>query len=111
MGQREFLFDSRSAIEELLDAGVPGKQAVAYVRLLVGAIELKLAHDRPHPERSPVPAGNDIPFDTRAAADELIAAGAPEPQADALARLLGQTMKYELVVTGVVHDPPRSEIH
>ena len=102
MERGEVLFDSRAAIEELVAAGVPRQQAEAYVRLFVRVIRWKLAGNDRHPEESSDSAGSDIPFDTRAAADELIAAGALERQADALARLLVQATKYDLAVTGVI---------
>ena len=71
-------------------------------RLFVRVIRWKLASDDRHLEESSDSAGNDIPFDSRAAADELIAAGAFERQADALARLLVQATKYDLAVTAVI---------
>ena len=102
MGRDELLFDSRAAIEELVAAGIPRRQAVAFVRLFVRAIRWKLGSDDRHLEESSDSARSDIPFDTRAAADELVAAGVPERQADALARLLVQATAYDLAVTGVM---------
>ena len=109
MGRHEFPFDSRAAIEELVAAGMPRQQAVAYARLLVRAIRHNLAGDHRHPGKSSDSAGSDIPFDTGAAADDLVAAGIPEPQADALARLLARLTKLELAVTGVIQHPSPSD--
>ena len=102
MGRHEILFDSCAAIEELVAAYMPRQQAAAYVRVLVRAIRHNLAGDDRHPEESSDSPGSDIPFDIRVVADELVAAGVPETQADALARLLAQVTKLELAVTGVI---------
>ena len=102
MGREEFLFDSRAAIGELAAVGIPRRQAEAFVRLLVRAIRWNIARGNRRLEESSDSARSDIPFDTRAAADELVAAGVPERQANALAHLLVQATKHETAVTGVI---------
>lgn len=102
MEREEFLFDSRAAADELVAAGIPRRQAEAFVRLLVRAIRRKLAGGLRRLEEPSDSARSDIPFDSRATADELVAAGVPERQVNALAQLLVQATKHETAVTGVI---------
>ena len=102
MGRREILFDTLTSIEELVAAGVPKQQAVAHVRLLVRLIKQKIASDNQHLDEPSQTARREILFDARAAAEELVAAGVPEHQADAHVRSLVQLMKHRIAVAAVI---------
>ena len=94
-------FDTRAFFKKLVAAGIPRQQADAYVCLFVRLIRQKVAGDKRLDEPSQT-AQREFRFDTRAAAGELVAAGFPERQADALVCSLVQLMKCRLAITTVI---------
>ena len=79
---------------------MPRQQADAYVCLLIRLIGQKIASDK-HLDELSETAQREFQFDTGAATEELVAAGFPERQADALVRSLVQFMKCRLAITAV----------
>ena len=108
MERRTGRFDTRAFFKKLVAAGIPGQQADAYVCLLVRLIGQKIASDK-HLDEPPQTAQREFRFDTGAAAEELVAAGFPERQAEALVCSLVQFMKCRLAIAAVVWhlDEPR----
>ena len=98
--RRKVRFDTHASFKKLVAAGIPRQEADAYVCLLIRLIGQKVASDR-HLDEPSQTAQREFRFDT-AAAEELVAAGFPEPQADALVCSLVQFMKCRLAVTAVV---------
>ncbi len=82
MERRKVRFDTHASFKKLVAAGIPRQQADAYVCLLIRLIGQKIASDR-HLDEPLQTAQREFRFDT-AAAEELVAAGFPEPQGDAL---------------------------
>ena len=82
-------------------ASIPRQQADAYVCLLIRLIRQKIASDK-HLDEPSQTAQREFRFDTRAAARELLAAGFPERQADALVCSLVELMKCRLAITAVI---------
>ncbi len=101
MERRRIRFDTHGSFKKLVAAGIPRQQADAYVCLLVQLIRQKIASDKHHDEPSQT-AQHEFQFDTRAVAEELVAAGFPERQAEALVCSLVQLMKSRLAITAVV---------
>ncbi len=93
-------FDTHAFFKKLVAADMPRQQADAYVCLLIRLIRQKVASDK-HLDELPETAERDFRFDTRAAAEELVTAGFPERQADALVCSLVQLMKCRLAITAV----------
>ena len=94
-------FDTHAFFKKLVAAGIPRRQADAYVCLLIRLIRQKIASDK-HLDEPSQTAEREFRFDTRAAAEELVAAGFPERQADALVCLLVQFMRCRLAITAVI---------
>lgn len=93
--------DTRAFFKKLVAAGITRQQADAYVCLLIQLIRQKIASDK-HLDEPSETAEREFRFDTRAAAEELTAAGFPERQADALVCSLVQMMKCRLAITAVI---------
>ena len=83
MERRKVRFDTHASFKKLVAAGIPRQQADAYECLLIRLIGQKTASDR-HLDEPSQTAQREFRFDTAAAAEEFVAAGFPEPQADAL---------------------------
>ena len=94
-------FDTHAFFKKLVAAGLPRRQADAYVCLLIRLIRQKVTSDK-HLNEPSQTAEREFRFDTGAAAEELVAAGFPERQADALVCSLVQLMKCRLAITAVV---------
>jgi len=94
-------FDTHAFFKKLVAAGIPRQQADAYVCLLIRLIREKVASDK-HLGKPSQTAEREFRFDTRVAAGELVAAGFPGRQADALVCSLVQLMKCRLAVTAVI---------
>lgn len=101
MGRRRVRLDTRAFFKKLVAAGIPRRQADAYVCLLIRLIRQKVANDK-HLDDPSQTAERDFRFDTCAAAEELVTAGFPERQADALVCSLVQLMKCRLAITAVI---------
>lgn len=93
-------FDTHAFFKKLVATGIPRQQADAYVCLLVRLIREKIASDEHLYEPSQT-AEKEFRFDTGAAAEELLAAGFGERQADALVCSLVELMKCRLAITAV----------
>ena len=101
MERRRIRFDTHAAFKKFVAAGIPRRQADAYVCLLVRLIRQKVASDIHLDVPSPT-AQRESRFDTRAAAEELVAAGFPQRKARALVCSLVQLMKCRLAITAVI---------
>ena len=102
MERRKVRFDTHASFKKLVAAGIPRQQADAYVCLLIRLIGQKIASDKHLDEPSQM-AQREFRFDTAAAAaEELVAAGFPERQADALVCSLVQFMKCRLAIGAVI---------
>ena len=93
--------DTRAFFKKLVAADMPRQQADAYVCLLIRLIRQKVASDK-HLDEPSQTAQRGFRFDTRAAAEELLAAGFAERQADALVCSLVQLMKCRLAIAAVI---------
>ena len=100
MEQPRIRFDTHAFFKKLVAAGITRQQADAYVCLLVRLIRQKIASEK-HLDEPSQTSQSEFRFNTRAAAEELIAAGFPERQADALVRSLVQLMRCRLAITAV----------
>ena len=76
MERRRIRFDTHAVFKKFVAAGIPRRQGDAYVCLFVRLIGEKVASDIHLDEPSPT-AQRGFRFDTRAAAEELVAAGFP----------------------------------
>ena len=101
MERRRVRLDTHASFKKLVAAGISSQQADAYVCLLIRLIRQKIASDR-HLDEPSQTAEREFRFDTTAAAEELVAAGFPESQADALVCSLHQFMKCRLAITAVI---------
>ena len=101
MERRRVRFDTHDFFKKLVAAGIPRQQADTYVCLLVRLIRQRIASDK-HLDDPSQTAQREFRFDTRAAAEELVSAGFPEPQADALVCSLVQLMKFRLAITAII---------
>jgi len=101
MERSRIRLDTRAFFKKLVAAGIPRQQADAYVCLLIRLIRQKVASDK-HLDQPSQTAQREFRFDTRVAAEELLAAGFPKRQADALVYSLVQLMKCRLAITAVI---------
>ena len=101
MDRRRIRFDTHASFKKLVAAGIPRQQADAYVCLLIRLIRQRIASDK-HLDEPSQTAKHEFRFDTGTAAEELVAAGFPEPQADVLVCSLVDLMKCRLAITAVI---------
>ena len=101
MERRRVRFDTHAFYKKLVAAGIPSQQADAYVCLLVRLIRQKFASDK-HLDEPSQTAQPEFRFDTAAATEELLAAGFPERQADALVCSLVEFMNCRLAISALI---------